>query len=115
MDEDKLAAVPGQDPQTEGSPFRPPARRPLLHRIMPVAEHFPGYHRDSLGRDALAGATVTGLALPAGMAYAELAGLSPVNGLYALLLPAVAYAVFGSARTLIVGPEGRSPRWSAPP
>jgi len=40
------------------------------------------------------------------MAYAELAGLSPVNGLYALLLPAVAYAVFGSARTVIVGPEG---------
>ena len=40
------------------------------------------------------------------MAYAELAGLSPVIGLYALLLPAVAYAAFGSARMLIVGPEG---------
>ncbi len=40
------------------------------------------------------------------MAYAELAGLSPVAGLYALLLPAVAYALFGSSRQLIVGPEG---------
>jgi MFS superfamily sulfate permease-like transporter len=40
------------------------------------------------------------------MAYAELAGLSPVAGLYALLLPTVAYTLFGSSRQLIVGPEG---------
>jgi high affinity sulfate transporter 1 len=40
------------------------------------------------------------------MAYAELAGLSPVAGLYALLLPAVAYAFLGSSRQLVVGPEG---------
>jgi high affinity sulfate transporter 1 len=40
------------------------------------------------------------------MAYAEVAGLSPVNGLYALLLPAVAYALLGSSRQLVVGPEG---------
>ena len=40
------------------------------------------------------------------MAYAEVAGLSPVNGLYALLLPAVLYTVLGSSRQLIVGPEG---------
>jgi SulP family sulfate permease len=40
------------------------------------------------------------------MAYAEVAGVSPVNGLYALLLPAVAYALFGSSRQLVIGPEG---------
>jgi hypothetical protein len=40
------------------------------------------------------------------MAYAELAGLSPVAGLYALLLPTVAYTLLGSSRQLIVGPEG---------
>jgi len=40
------------------------------------------------------------------MAYAELAGLSPVAGLYALLLPAVAYAFLGSSRQVVVGPEG---------
>ena len=40
------------------------------------------------------------------MAYAEVAGVSPVNGLYALLLPAVAYVLLGSSRQLIVGPEG---------
>ena len=40
------------------------------------------------------------------MAYAELAGLSPVNGLYALLLPTVVYVVLGSSRQLVIGPEG---------
>jgi sulfate permease, SulP family len=40
------------------------------------------------------------------MAYAEVAGVSPVNGLYALLLPAVAYALFGSSKQLSIGPEG---------
>jgi MFS superfamily sulfate permease-like transporter len=50
--------------------------------------------------------TVAALALPAAMAYAEVAGLSPVHGLYALLLPALAYALFGSSRQLIIGPEG---------
>jgi SulP family sulfate permease len=49
---------------------------------------------------------VAALALPSGMAYAELAGLSPVAGLYALLLPTVAYTLLGSSRQLIIGPEG---------
>jgi high affinity sulfate transporter 1 len=40
------------------------------------------------------------------MAYGELAGLSPVNGLYTLLLPTVAYVLFGSSRRLVIGPEG---------
>jgi sulfate permease, SulP family len=54
----------------------------------------------------VAGVTVAALALPAAMAYAEVAGLSPVHGLYALLLPTVAYVLLGSSRQLIVGPEG---------
>jgi high affinity sulfate transporter 1 len=54
----------------------------------------------------LAGVTVAALALPSAMAYAELAGLSPVNGLYALLLPVVAYVLLGSSRQLVIGPEG---------
>ena len=44
--------------------------------------------------------------MPSAMAYAELAGLSAVAGLYALLLPTVAYALLGSSRQLVVGPEG---------
>ena len=65
-----------------------------------------GYGGGTLRRDVLAGVTVAALALPAGMAYAELAGLSPAAGLYALLLPTVAYTLLGSSRQLIVGPEG---------
>ena len=57
-------------------------------------------------RDALAAVTVAALAIPAAMAYAELAGLPAVAGLYALLLPAVAYAFLGSSRQVIIGPEG---------
>jgi SulP family sulfate permease len=98
--------VAGQRPDAGKSPFRPPPRRPLLQRILPVAEHVPGYRGPTLGHDALAGITVAALALPAAMAYAELAGVSPVVGLYTLLLPAVAYAIVGSSRQMIVGPEG---------
>jgi sulfate permease, SulP family len=98
--------VAGQGPDAGKSPFRPPPRRPLVQRIVPVAEHVPGYRGPTLGHDALAGITVAALALPAAMAYAELAGVSPVVGLYTLLLPAVAYAIVGSSRQMIVGPEG---------
>jgi high affinity sulfate transporter 1 len=49
---------------------------------------------------------VAALAIPSAMAFAEVAGLSPVNGLYALLLPAVVYALLGSSRQLVIGPEG---------
>jgi len=73
---------------------------------LPLTADLPGYRPPTAQRDVLAGVTVAALALPAAMAYAELAGLSPVNGLYALLLPTVAYLLLGSSRQLIVGPEG---------
>lgn len=78
----------------------------MVQRIIPVAEELPRYRPGTLRRDLLAGLTVAALALPSGMAYAELAGLSPVAGLYALLLPTVAYTLLGSSRQLIIGPEG---------
>lgn len=90
----------------EASPFRPPARKAMIHRVVPVSEELGGYGGGTLRRDLLAGVTVAALALPAAMAYAELAGLSPVAGLYALLLPTVAYTLLGSSRQVIVGPEG---------
>ncbi len=67
--------------------FQPAQREPLLVRTVPVAGEVPRYRLGSARRDLLAGVTVTALALPSAMAYGELAGLSPVNGLYALLLP----------------------------
>src|SRR5512143_102882 len=88
------------------SPFRRRPQEPLLKRAVPVSARLPGYRPHTARRDLLAGLTVAALALPSGMAYAEVAGLPPVNGLYALLLPTVIYTVLGSSRQLIVGPEG---------
>ncbi len=90
----------------ETSPFPGARRRPLLHRAVPVSEALPGYRFPTFRRDVLAAATVAALAIPSAMAYAELAGVTPIAGLYALLLPTVAYALLGSSRQLIVGPEG---------
>ena len=88
------------------SPVRAANREPLLTRALPVTAELPRYRVPTAGRDILAGVTVAALAIPAAMAYAEVAGLSPVNGLYALLLPTVAYLLLGSSRQVIVGPEG---------
>jgi SulP family sulfate permease len=88
------------------SPFKQPPKDPLLERAVPVSAQIPGYRPHTARRDLLAGLTVAALALPSAIAYAEVAGLPPVNGLYALLLPTVLYTFLGSSRQLIVGPEG---------
>jgi SulP family sulfate permease len=86
------------------SPFKPAPREPFVKRVVPVSgrlRRYPG----KAPRDLVAGVTVAALALPAAMAYSELAGISAVHGLYALLAPAVVYALLGSSRQLSVGPE----------
>lgn len=90
----------------DAEPFQPPEPEPLLARAIPVSAEIPRYRAPSARRDLVAGVTVAALAIPSAMAYAEVAGLSPINGLYALLLPTVAYVLLGSSRQLIVGPEG---------
>ncbi len=87
-------------------PFAPRVRGSLVGRVIPVTRRLPGYLANSMRPDTVAGLTVAALAVPSAMAYAQLAGLSPVAGLYALLLPAIAYAAFGTSRQLVVGPEG---------
>jgi high affinity sulfate transporter 1 len=64
-----------------------------------------GYRREWLRRDLVAGLTLTALLVPQGMAYGQLAGLPPINGLYATLVPLLAYAVFGPSRFLVLGPD----------
>jgi len=103
LDEAGLPAAVGYE---QRSPFRPARQERLLTRAIPVAATLPRYRAPSAGRDAVAGVTVAALAIPSAMAYAEVAGVSPVNGLYALLLPAVVYALLGSSRQLSIGPEG---------
>lgn len=63
------------------------------------------YRREWLRRDVIAGVSVAAVALPIGIAYARLAGFPPVVGVYACILPPVAYALFGSSRQLIVNPD----------
>ena len=89
------------------TPFRPAETDPLVQRAIPVAKELPGYGTPTARSDVLAGVSVAALAIPSAMAYAELAGLPVEAGLYALLLPTVAYAFLGSSRQLIVGRRAR--------
>src|SRR5918993_4108214 len=87
-------------------PFAPAARAPVVQQVAPVTADLPGYRPRTLRHDLVAGLTVAALAVPMAMAYAEVAGLPAVTGLYALLLPALAYAFLGSSRQLSIGPDG---------
>jgi len=87
-------------------PFRSAQADPLLTRALPVSADLPRYRVPSARRDLIAGVTVATVGIPSAMAYGELAGLSPVNGFYALLVPSLAYVLLGSSRVLVVGPEG---------
>jgi len=86
--------------------FASQSRPPLTTRYVPFARSLSSYSRTRLRTDVIAGVTVAALALPSAMAYAELAGVPVSAGLYALLLPVLAYAVFGSAPRVVIGPEG---------
>ena len=86
--------------------FASESRAPITTRYVPFARSMSGYSGARLRTDLLAGTTVAALALPSAMAFAELAGAPVSAGLYALLLPVLAYAVFGSAPRVVIGPEG---------
>lgn len=64
----------------------------------------PNYKKAHLNKDLAAGLTVGVMLVPQGMAYAMIAGLPPVYGLYAAMIPQVIYAIFGTSRQLAVGP-----------
>ncbi|MGR0160386.1 SulP family inorganic anion transporter [Paenarthrobacter nitroguajacolicus] len=64
-----------------------------------------GYKREWLRHDIVAGAALFALLVPAGMAYAQAAGLPPVTGLYATVIPLLVYAVVGPSRILVLGPD----------
>lgn len=74
-------------------------------RLLPIVGVVSAYDRSWLTRDALAGLTLWALLIPQGLAYGQLAGLSPVTGLYVGLVALVIYAVLGTSRYLSVGPE----------
>jgi len=72
---------PSSDAYGKSSPFASARERPALARAMPLSGHLRSYRGRAARGDLLAGRTVAALAMPAGIAYAELTGLSPVVGL----------------------------------
>ena len=85
------APVPGRDAQG-------------LARYLPILAWGRAYDSTVLTSDLVAALIVTIMLIPQSLAYALLAGLPPVVGLYASILPLIAYALFGTSRTLAVGP-----------
>ncbi|MEZ4572524.1 MAG: SulP family inorganic anion transporter [Thermomicrobiales bacterium] len=81
-----------------------PTHRSLLSQYIPALDWLRSYRRPDLGGDLTAGVVVAVMLIPQGMAYAALAGLPPVVGLYASTIPLLLYALFGSSRQLAVGP-----------
>ena len=75
-----------------------------LKSHIPILEWLPNYKKEDLGGDLSAGLTVGIMLIPQGMAYAMIAGLPPVFGLYAALIPQVIYGILGTSRQLSVGP-----------
>lgn len=76
----------------------------MLKRYLPIISWLSVYNRHSLSSDMLAAIIVTIMLIPQSLAYAMLAGLPPEVGLYASILPLIAYTLFGTSRTLSVGP-----------
>src|SRR5262245_32402800 len=76
-----------------------------IDTLIPGLTTFRNYKREWLPSDLVAGLSVAAVALPIGIAYAQLAGFPPVVGIYSCILPPVAYALFGSSRQLIVNPD----------
>jgi sulfate permease, SulP family len=76
-----------------------------LGTVLPILSQLKGYRSEWLPRDLIAGLAIAAVALPIGIAYPTIAGLPPITGLYASILPLIGYAIFGSSRQLIVGPD----------
>ena len=76
-----------------------------IEKYVPGIGLIHNYNRDWLKTDLVAGLTVFAILVPSCLAYGELAGFEPVIGLYAALVAMIAYALFGSSRQLIVGPD----------
>src|SRR5215207_6339985 len=78
---------------------------PRLERWVPGVRVARTYDRSWLRPDLIAGIVLAAILVPQGMAYAELAGLPPVTGLYTTIACLLGYAVFGPSRVLVLGPD----------
>ncbi len=85
--------------------LRPKSLSPGFHIHLPGLKRLQAYQSIWLPQDLLAGVTVAAYLIPQCMAYAELAGVQPIAGLWAILPPMLIYALLGSSPQLSVGPE----------
>src|SRR5499427_5223287 len=85
----------------------PVSARPasIYEQLLPVLRWLPGYRRDWLLPDVLAGLAIWAVMVPEGMAYAGIVGVPPIMGLYTIVPPLIAYALLGTSRLLVVGPD----------
>ena len=77
----------------------------IIQRLLPVLGWLPAYRRDWLLPDVLAGLAVWAVMVPEGMAYAAIVGVPPIMGLYTIIPPLIGYALLGTSRLLVVGPD----------
>lgn len=75
-----------------------------IKNMIPALDWLPGYGKTQFNGDLMAGLTVGVMLIPQGMAYAMIAGLPPIYGLYASTIPLIIYAFLGTSRQLAVGP-----------
>ena len=85
----------------------------LLKRYLPILQWLPQYRRGWLRPDLIAGLTVWMVMVPEAMAYAGIANVPPLMGLYTVPLPLFAYAILGSSRLMVVGPDSATALISA--
>lgn len=76
----------------------------MIKKFIPILNWLPAYQTRDLKGDLSAGLTVGVMLIPQGMAYSMLAGMPPIYGLYASIIPLILYAIFGTSRQLAVGP-----------
>jgi high affinity sulfate transporter 1 len=76
-----------------------------VERWVPGLRTLREYQRAWMARDLVAGLVLTALLVPVGMGYAQAAGLPPITGLYATIVPLVVYAAFGPSRVMVLGPD----------
>src|SRR5215471_10848500 len=77
----------------------------LFHRSLPILSWILAYRREWLSSDVFAGLALWAVMVPEAMAYAGIVGVPPVMGLYTIVPALLAYAVFGTSRQLVVGPD----------
>lgn len=92
-------------PIPAGVPLKRKSRPRGVFRWIPLVATLQNYQRDWALRDLAAGMVLTAILVPVGMGYAQAAGLPAIYGLYATIVPLIAYAVFGPSRILVLGPD----------